>query len=126
MEGTIKTNWEIPSAPQKQEVPLAGKYMTVSERGGALWGAMQEDRCSVLLARTAKNTAEVVSARTECPADAEPAAKGKAIQTALSVDANGRAHVTWTSRFSLTMQGVVHDGYVEYKGVAEKQADAGY
>jgi hypothetical protein len=124
VEGTIKSNWEIPSAPQKHEVPLAGKYITVSERDGALWAAMQDDRCSVLLARKAKDAAEVVSARTDCPADAGPATKGKSIQVALSVDANGLAHVTWTSRFSLTLQGVVHDGYVDYTGVAEKQADA--
>jgi hypothetical protein len=130
VEGTMKTDWDFQGAPDKQkhEMPLAGKSITVVERDGALWTSMEGDQCLVMLAKKGPNLAELVAGKTICPeqaVDAGQKSRPKSTQMTISLDANGRAHVTGTSQFSLQVDSTVHEGRLDFAGVVDKQADAG-
>jgi hypothetical protein len=48
------------------------------------------------------------------------------VQLAISLDAGGRGHVTGASQFSLTASGQLHEGRLDFAGVAEKQVGTGH
>jgi hypothetical protein len=128
VEGTMKTDWDFQGAPDKEkhEMPLAGKSITVVERDGALWTSMEGDPCLIMLAKKGPNVAEMVAGKTLCPegADAGQKPRPKSTQMTLSLDAGGRGHVTGMSQFSLEVDGKVHEGRLDFSGVADKQANA--
>jgi hypothetical protein len=126
VEGTIKSDWDFQGAgKENHELPLAGRSITVVERDGALWTAMEGNACSEMLTTKAPNVLELVAGRTVCPEQAPDAGKKsrpKSTQLTISLDASGRARVTGASQFSLEFNGAAHEGHLDYAGVAEKAA----
>jgi hypothetical protein len=131
----MKTDWEFQTAdPQKHAMSLVGKSVAVFERDGGLWTTLDGDSCSVLLAPKGNDAVEMVPGRMVCAEPAGDAEKkptektstAKMVQLAIALDAGGRGHVTGASQFSLTASGQVHEGRLDFAGVAEKQVGAGH
>jgi hypothetical protein len=124
VDGTMKTDWDFQTAdPQKHAMSLVGKSMTVVERDGALWTALDRDSCSILLAPKGNDAMEMVPGRVVCSeqADAGKKSNAKMVELAMTLDASGRGHVAGASQFSLAASGQVHEGRLDFAGVAEKR-----
>jgi hypothetical protein len=125
VEGTARPNTPLlGSSGERPSLPLKGHSLTVEERGGALWVRSKADECWEMM-RLGPNHLDLVPGHTRCESgtpDAGGAAGPGEGKLSISIDVEGRAHISGQMHIGKVIGGVTRDVLIDYAGLAMRTA----
>ena len=128
VEGTVKSTGGFNMGPAgsngTNEASLAGKSMIIKVRKGGLWYSSEGNNCWEML-RVDSGSVEVNPGHTECgqtESDAEVPKRATTVKMSMSIDAQGKAHISGESQVSLQFKGTARELRFSYSGTATHEA----